>query len=258
EADAALRNAEQSWRAEEAPRLAAAEAKWREEITFALEDATARFERAEAGMADARACSEALRHELAAAQASLAHREIELAEARAAVEQERERMRQVPIEAVERRPAWQEDQEERQAQFRRRLIRDFAVVASVAGLAFMVFPHIQPVVAEAWPQDLSLKSDLRPLLQMAGLYREGAPAATPVPQSSPHVTVEARVANLRAHPSTSAAVVTKLPRNVQVIPVERRGRWTFVRIGEGQAQKQGWVVSSVLRDETGSTPLPAN
>ena len=165
-------------------------------------------------------------------------------------------MRHVPLETVERRPAWQADQEERQAQFRRRLIRDFAVVASVAGLAFMVFPRIQPVVAEAWPQDLSLKSDLKPLLQMAGLYNPPAvaPAALEQPRAA---TVEVRVANLRAKPSTSAAVVTKLPRNVEVIPVERRGKWVFVRIGEGAAQKQGWVASSVLKDESASAPAHA-
>ncbi|HEY1638663.1 MAG TPA: SH3 domain-containing protein [Rhizomicrobium sp.] len=255
EADAALHKAEQTWRAEEAPRLAAAEAKWREQVALTVGEAQVRCESAEAGFADARACSEALRHELAAAQASLAHREIELAEARATLEQERERLRHVPIEAVERRPAWQEDQEEKQAQFRRRLIRDFAVVASVAGLAFMVFPHIQPVVAEAWPQDLSLKSDLKPLLQMAGLYK--GPVVAPAPQEKLHATVEVRVANLRAQPSTSAAVLTKLTRDAEVVPVERRGKWVFVRIGEGPAQKQGWIARSVLKDDAGNLPGPA-
>jgi hypothetical protein len=164
-------------------------------------------------------------------------------------------LRHVPIEAVERRPAWQEDQEEKQAQFRRRLIRDFAVVASVAGLAFMVFPHIQPVVAEAWPQDLSLKSDLKPLLQMAGLYK--GPVVAPAPQEKLHATVEVRVANLRAQPSTSAAVLTKLTRDAEVVPVERRGKWVFVRIGEGPAQKQGWIARSVLKDDAGNLPGPA-
>jgi hypothetical protein len=255
EADAALYRAEQTWRAEEAPRLAAAEAKWREQVALTVSEAQVRCESAEAGFADARACSEALRHELAAAQASLAHREIELAEARATLEQERDRMRHVPIEPAERRPAWQEDQEEKQAQFRRRLIRDFAVVASVAGLAFMVFPHIQPVVAEAWPQDLSLRSDLKPLLQMAGLY--SAPVAAPASQQEPHATVDARVANLRAQPSTSAAVLTKLARDVEVVPVERRGKWVFVRIGEGPAQKQGWIASSVLKGDAGNPLVPA-
>jgi hypothetical protein len=42
-----------------------------------------------------------------------------------------------------------------------------------------------------------------------------------------------------------------------VIPVERRGKWVFVRIGEGPAQKQGWVASSVLKDESASTPVHA-
>ena len=64
----------------------------------------------------------------------------------------------------------------------------------------------------------------------------------------PHAVVDVRVANLRAQPSTGAAVVTRLARNMEVTTVERRGNWVFVRVGEGANQQQGWVASSVLKD----------
>ncbi len=247
EAAAALAKAQKAWRAEEAPRLAAAEARWQEQIEVRLTEANERVERAETALANARDCSEALRHELAAAQASLANRDIELAEARAAAERERERWTEAPLAAQERKPSWQADHDDRRMLFRRRLIRDLAVVTCLAGLSIMLFPRVQPVVAEAWPQSLSLHDNIQPLLQMAGLASEPAPEEAPV--AEPHALVDVRVANLRERPSTASAVVTKLARNAEVVPVEHRGKWVFVRIGDGANQQQGWVASSVLKGD---------
>lgn len=250
DADAALKKAEQAWRAEDAPRFAAVEAKMRQQIATEMDRAKERAQRAETGLADANLCTEALRHELAAAQTSLATREVELAEARAVLEQERERMRQGPIVLQEHKPRWEEDEEQRQAQFRRRLIRDFAVVACLGVLTFMLFPRVQPVVADAWPQSLSLKSDLEPLLEMAGLSKPSipVPAAAASPAAEQHATVSVRVANLREKPSTGAAVLTKLARDAEVTPIEQRGSWVLVRTGEGASQKQGWVSRAVLKE----------
>jgi hypothetical protein len=265
EADAALAKAEKKWRSEEAPRLAAAEARWQETVAARLEDAQARFERADGALADSKACSEALRHELAAAQASLAHREIEVAEARGALEQERERMNHAPITLEERKPSWETAAEERRAAFRRRLIRDFAIVACLAGLAFMLFPRVQPVVAEVWPRNVSIRNNLQPLLQMAGISSQfssptsttTAPAepqpAEPQPAEPPHALVNVRIANLRESPSTAAPIVVKLARNVEVATLERRGNWVFVRIGTGAGQKQGWMTTGALKPENAQT-----
>jgi hypothetical protein len=256
ESDAAFAKAEKKWRSEEAPRLAAAEAKWQEQVAHQLDQAQEHLQRAENGLSDARACSEALRHELAAAQASLAHREIELAEARAALEQERERLNHIPLSTQERKPSWELDAEAHRAQFRRRLIRDFSIVACLFALVFMLFPRVEPVVADVWPQDLSLKADLQPLLQMAGLSRAPAPVMPVIASMElPHAVIDVRVANLRESPSTGAAVVTKLARNMEVVPVERRGNWVFVRLGQGSDQKQGWIASAVLKD-MGATAVP--
>jgi uncharacterized protein YgiM (DUF1202 family) len=257
ESDTALAKAEKKWRSEEAPRLAAAEARWQETVAARLEDAQARFERADSALADSKACSEALRHELAAAQASLAHREIEIAEARAALERERLCMNQAPISLEERKPSWEADAEDRRAMFRRRLFRDFAIVACLAGLGFMLFPRVQPVVAEAWPRNLSIPNNLQPLLQMAGLSKRVSPTAPAElqPAAQPHALVNVRVANLRESPSTGAAVVVKLARNLEVTTLKRRGDWMFVQIGNGAEQKQGWVSSSVLKQK-GAHALP--
>ncbi len=254
DADAALANAEKKWRSEEAPRLAAAEARWQETVAARLTAAEERFKRAESALADSKNVSEALRHELAAAQASLAHREIEALEAHAALEQERVRVDHAAIVLEERKPSWQADADERRVMFRRRLFRDFAIVACLAGFAFMLFPRVQPVVAEVWPRNLSIHNDLQPLLQMAGLSSgvTATPTAAPPAESQPaagqpNALVDVRVANLRQSPSTGAPVVVKLARNVQVTTLERRGDWVFVRIGSGAEQKQGWVSRSVLR-----------
>ncbi|HEY1961569.1 MAG TPA: SH3 domain-containing protein [Rhizomicrobium sp.] len=245
ESELEFAKAEQAWRAEEAPRLASSEARWQETVAGRFTQAEERIERAESALADSRACSDALRHELSAAQAGLANREIELAEARATLEQERERWNRESAAQPVRKPTWEDDEEERRAKFRRRLIRDVAVVACLAGLAFMMYPRMQPVVAEGWPQNFSLKSDFQPLLQMAGL---AAPPPPPAAEPEPRQRVDVRMANLRENPSTGAAVVIRLARNVEVTPVDRRGDWVFVRVGEGANQRQGWIANSVLKD----------
>jgi hypothetical protein len=256
DADATLATAEKKWRSEEAPRLAAAEARWQETVAGRLTAAEERFKRAESALADSKGVSEALRHELAAAQASLAHREIEALEAHAALEQERVRVDHAAIVLEERKPSWQADADERRVMFRRRLFRDFAIVACLAGFAFMLFPRVQPVIAEVWPRNLSIHNNLQPLLQMAGLSSgltampTAPPPAEPQPAAEqPHALVGVRVANLRQSPSTGAPVVVKLARNVQVMTLERRGEWVFVRIGDGAEQKRGWVSMSVLRQQ---------
>lgn len=94
EAQTALQKATETWKANEAQRLAAAEVRWREQSSKALAEATGRAERAESALVQARAEGGAssnpgneaelgrLRDDLAAVQAILSQREIELLEAR--------------------------------------------------------------------------------------------------------------------------------------------------------------------------------
>jgi len=98
----AIRKAEESWNAIAAQRFAAAEARWRQQATQAVVEATARAERAEAALAqapiampaipdpNAAAQLQQMREALAAIETKLAARESELAEARAATATARE------------------------------------------------------------------------------------------------------------------------------------------------------------------------
>lgn len=101
EAEAALAKAQAAWQADTAARVAAAEAKGREQSAHAIAEATARGEQAEAALAAARAQAKAvrdpgddaalrrLRDDLAAMQAVVAEREVELIETRQALAQAR-------------------------------------------------------------------------------------------------------------------------------------------------------------------------
>ncbi len=254
EADEALTEAKSVWLAQEDTRISAAVAEKLQAMPAeGLKELSEKLQQTETALADAQSCTDALRRELAAAQNSLSHRELELAEARAMIEQEHDRIKHAPISTTERRPRWEVDEEERRAQFRKRLIRDLAIVSCLAGLGFIAYPRVQPVVADAFPQSSSLNYKLQPLLQMTGLWK---PVASPSTSAvEPHAIVDVRIANLRAQPSTGAAVVTKLARNMEVTTVERRGDWVFVRVGQGANQQQGWIASSVLKntDTAGAT-----
>jgi hypothetical protein len=245
ESDIAWASAEAAWHADETPRIAAAAAKLQEDAAGGFIEITGKLQSAETALADSKACAEALRRELTAAQTSLCHREFEFAEAQELFAQERERLKHVPISTHEPKPRWETDEEERRAQFRRRLVRDFAIVACLSGLAFVAYPRVQPVVADAWPRNLSFQGKVQPWLQMAGLAR--LPPAPPFVE--PHAIVEVRSANLRIRPASGAHIVMRLTRNMGVTPVEHQGKWVFVRVGDGANQQQGWVLSSVLKDQ---------
>ena len=254
DADAALAKAEQTWKAGEGARLADVEERYQTQFGVSLNEAQSRAEHAEQMVAELRALAEGLRHELADVQATVANREVEIGEARALLEQERERLKQVPVSSQERKPAWKTALEDRNIALRRKLVRNLSVAACLACIAVLLFPHVQPAVSGAWPQGALLGNNL---LQMAGLSdRFGfTPAPAPVATAEPHATVNVRMANLRANPSTGAAVVTRLARDLEVTPVERRGSWVFVRVGEGANAQQGWLSSAVLKDVAASASV---
>lgn len=98
EADAAMSDEREAWKAEEAARLTEAEARWRKKSDKALADATARYEKAEAALADASAKAQPthhpddvtelqrLRDALSAAEGTVSDRDAALAKASARVE----------------------------------------------------------------------------------------------------------------------------------------------------------------------------
>ncbi|MDE2134619.1 MAG: SH3 domain-containing protein [Alphaproteobacteria bacterium] len=266
--EAALSKAGNDWRAGEAARLAEAEARWREQFAKVLAEATARSERAETMLAEARAQAEAdrdrsengelrrLRAELERVKASLAIREIELARARPAAEQARDRWTAEPrvtLQKPERIWRLRAAENVEQKRERRPLIRDVAVVACLAALATMLYPNIESMIPDNWwPEITSFTGVSQPFLgNVAVLAVLQKPA--PVRVAKPSIDIVVHVANVRTGPSKGTAVIATLPRDSKITPVERRGNWVRVRIEDESSkhkQQQGWVYASFLRGAT--------
>ena len=232
QAQDAVEQARQRWEAEERQRLADAEAMW--EARNRNRTATARMtvQRAEATM-------EELRRQLAQAQQALDEKDSEIAKAWAACDQERAR-RNSPAEAQQQRTA-------RSLQFGQRLkmmlhvTREFAWTALVAALAILAAQRAAPLAVGVWKQEMGPNGHLKPLLQEAAGFRLSPPKVSQV------WTVSAPIANLRTRPTSAAPILMVLPLNAAVTPVATRGKWTFVRVGEGAAAQQGWVQASLLQ-----------
>jgi hypothetical protein len=122
EADEARAQAEADWKVTESARIAKAEAEWREKATKAVADLSARCERAEAALADARARPDApaktedsgnqrLREDLASTRTALADRDRELAASHSNAEKALERQRQESEAAIARAKAeWKQSE----------------------------------------------------------------------------------------------------------------------------------------------------
>ena len=79
------------------------------------------------------------------------------------------------------------------------------------------------------------------------------PAPEPAPVAARRTIIGASGANLRAGPSTAAAVITTLPHDTEVALIERRGAWVLIRVGGGNGSHvhEGWVYGSTLKDVAG-------
>jgi hypothetical protein len=117
-----------------------------------------------------------------------------------------------------------------------------ALLAALATIVSFYLP-IEPTGLGWWPKTVPPATEIGPPLHRID---------TPIQQVAKRRTVA--VANVRASPSTSAAVVTTLPRDTEVTPVERRGKWILVKISdaEGTRQQEGWVYEPNLSEALGS------
>jgi hypothetical protein len=253
ETQEALSKAETGWKAEEAARLATAEAQWRKQSASALAEMTVRCKRAETSLVEANARADSivkrdqsnkaefrrLREELAKTQAALADREVELACARSATDQSRES--QTPGTDIVLKPnriGSIRAIEHREKKASRHLVRDMAVAASLAIATVVLYPYIEP----SFPEIGTSSSGPAP----AG---SSASSAQSPQRAGQRMAVVIHAGNVRAGPSTGAAIVSTLQRGLKVATVEQRGNWTLVRIedetGDTKPQ-QGWVYSSFL------------
>ncbi|MED4136758.1 SH3 domain-containing protein [Priestia megaterium] len=79
-----------------------------------------------------------------------------------------------------------------------------------------------------------------------------APAKDSGSTSSKSAVVNASSLNVRSSASTSASVVTNLPRNSKVTVVNESGSWSQIKTSNGQT---GWVASQYLQADSGSSTL---
>lgn len=113
-----------------------------------------------------------------------------------------------------------------------------AVIAGCMAATFALASHFKPTIVGQWtPKVLALASDATSAVLSELPWPKDAP--------KPARGVVADTANVRSGPSTSAAVVAKLPRDARVTVVERRGDWLRVRI-DGEPSQDGWLHHSLL------------
>jgi len=266
ETQGTLLQAERAWKADESARFAASEAQWRKQSARALAEATARYEAAETALAqmriknkgprDTRDNVEAnrLRNELAAVQTALLARETELAYARSAMGQSRERPTpetKIVLRTTRGWGAGERMEPKPPARAGRRPTRDIVLAACVVVAAILLYPWIEPLVPESWRSNIAaITAGNEPIAPAESLSH--AP-----PQE--HMALVVRGANLRAGPSATAPVISTLQRGLQVATLEQRGNWMLVQIGgeNGKTQpRRGWVFSTFLKDAGGSDMKP--
>ena len=235
-----------AWQAEEAQRLAAAEAKWRQQSSAALAEAQSRYQAAEGALV-------ALRHEADRARSNATGGSISPPKSsgdrssfgtKAAAREPQPAAVRLPT----REPRAQAKQQEQivlqphrvlddpQAPKKRGMGRDLLVVAVLAVIAIVAYPRIEPLIPEPW------RSQIAALTGGAGSLSSAARGSA----------VVIRDVNLRSGPSTSASIIATLAQGQNVGTLAQRDEWTFVEVGADTRSAQprrGWVFSSFLRDE---------
>jgi Bacterial SH3 domain len=236
-----------TWQAEEAQRVAAAEAKWKQQSAAALTEAQSRYQAAEGALVQLRIESDRARSNATGGSISApksgdrssfgtkgAAREPEPVAIRLPTREARGQAKQEQIVLQPHRVL--EDPHPRK---RRGMGRDMIVVAAVVVVAIVAYPRIEPLIPEPWRSNIA---------SLTGDFGSASFAA----QGS---AVVIRDVNLRVGPSTSANIVSTLPEGLNVATLARRDEWTFVEVGADSRNPQprrGWVFSSFLKDEATS------
>ena len=190
----------------EAQRLAAAEAGWRAQSQNALAEATARYQAAEGMLAQLRQQADRARSDAVGGsirsgepRATFATkpnpREVESAPIRLPTREERRLETQASKIIIQ--PQRMASEMDSRPPRKGSSFRDVIVVASIAVIAIFAYPRIEPFLPETW------RSNIAAIL--GGL----APSPNPTAQGSASVVSDV---NLRVEPSTTAEIITTLPR----------------------------------------------
>lgn len=227
-----------------------------------------------------------LRDELGAIQASLAEREAELVETRATAEQLREAAAAATKAAAEKKAATPQSakvqprptappakaaaqptgargtlgdaiKRRNRARLTRHLVRGGALAACLA-VGLVLYPYVASIVADdVTPRIAALSERIAPLFERAPAEpQEPEPAhlGPPDMQIVEHRTIiGVPVAMVRSGPSPAAPIISKLPRDRDVSPVDRRGSWVLIRFDDedGKFRQEGWVSAALLKSVTG-------
>ena len=251
-AAAALAKAESAWKASEAERFAQAEAQWGQRSDGALAEATARYQAAELALSELRMRSRStaqvgdphmdrLHDEIARLQATLGERDAELARIRTG-------SAGVPGVASS-------SEDGAPAQRSRGLVRDVVLVMALVVAAIMLYPKVETLISNIWPQPTITIVDEEDGADAPALHQTASQSPSVADQ---RMAVIVRGVNLRAGPSTHDKVVTTLKRGVTVAIVEERGKWTRVRLpAHGKsAVDEGWVYNTYLKEAAAAAGTP--
>jgi hypothetical protein len=239
-------------------KLKAAHAIWERETAGALGDAHARAEKAESALAlEQQAAAgrshddeyvHSLEREIKTLRATLVDREAAIVQAQAMQEHQR-------LGTVREGPGarWQplstragESEAPRAAKpaVNTRLLRDIGVVAAFAAGAVLLLPKLEGMLPN------SVRWQIETL---GGLYMPetlvGPAAPVPVAAVTPRAEAvvprlyAARSVNVRAAPSTGAAVIANLKRGASVGVLETKGAWSRVELS---GRQQGWAFNTYL------------
>ena len=235
-------------------------------IEAALEDATARYEAAEAALADLRrrtgprAATDMalLRDEVETLQTMLSHREEELARLRVAADRWHEYQEQEAAAGLtrnaKRKPRRYVNDDEPQAPRKGGLLRDLALVVAVAVAGVLFTPKIVAALPYEWQAELP--AFLQPAQDDGGDATVTAPATAPAPPPAPARPMALIIhgVNLRAGPTSDSKVIQTLNRGTTVEEIGQQGGWYHVRTlakADGGAAVSGWVYKTYLTpDET--------
>ncbi len=265
--DTKLAQAKEAWLAAETARLADVEARARRDSKGALENATARLEKAEAELAELRARPQTeaessdlvtilrLRDELEKLKIALDVRDIELRHARSATAEALARWHGESHIADQRthpsllsnsaRMNKARDQEEPS----RPLWKDVVLVAGLAALVTVLYPSIASLLPDGWlPQFGYDTEDTDTAIKPPSIPKRPA-APVPAPAAAPAVDIVLRSANVHGDPSKSSAVLATLPRGKKIAPLEQRGNWVLVSIDSedgSHTNQRGWVYNTYL------------
>jgi hypothetical protein len=241
---------ERAWREDETARIAEAIQQHGEDQTAQLGEAVSRYESAEAALAAQRIRSGDPAHRDDSELNRLRDENVLL---KAEIQSARDTIERNGLDSPASGIALQKpkrniarDLERKETGSALRLVRDLGIAGGIAVGIFLGLPRIEPMLPYDWQVAIAGISG-----QVSGLAGQQVKVAAAAPASAAkaqNTAVVTHGANLRATPSSKAAVVMTLSRGAHVSLGKTRGSWTEATIFDGADLRRGWVFSAYLKN----------